>query len=53
MSKNKQELSEETLENLDKTNREIIEEMVRMGWDRKKHRNRLRHFLSYPWKQGT
>jgi hypothetical protein len=36
MSENKQELSKEFLEKLDKMKQEIVEEMVRRGWDRKK-----------------
>ena len=36
MSDNNQELSEETLERLEKIKHEIIERMVRRGWDRKK-----------------
>lgn len=36
MSENKQELSNETLEKLNKMKQEIVEEMVRSGWDRKK-----------------
>lgn len=36
MSDNHQEISEEILEMLEKMKHEIIEEMVRTGWDRKK-----------------
>lgn len=36
MTQKTQELSEETLKRLEKMKQEIIDEMVRQGWDRKK-----------------
>lgn len=36
MSENNQELSEEVLERLEKMKLEILEEMVRRGWDKNK-----------------
>jgi len=44
MSENNQELSEETLERLEIMKQEIIEEMVRGGWDRKKAEDQAKAF---------
>jgi len=44
MSKKEQELSEGTLKRLDEMKKQIIEEMVKEGWDRKKAEDQVNAF---------